>query len=81
MFFESFAAVTAFIQNLAAQNIVLGPTGYIKSSNFATDPTGFPSAGFRLMHSTGVLEAVGAKLDIAEVRGVKWSSPVQLGSG
>jgi len=81
IYFESIAAVTAFIDSLATQNIVLGPTGYIKSSNFATDPTGFPSAGFRLAHSTGVLEAVGAKLDIAEVRGVKWSSPVQLGSG
>ena len=81
IYFDSIAAVTAFIQNLFAQNIVLGTTGYIKSSNFATDPTGFPSAGFRLTHSTGVLEAVGAKLDIAEVRGVKWSSPVQLGSG
>jgi len=72
---------TLLVRFLFAQNIVLGTTGYIKSSNFATDPTGFPSAGFRLAHSTGVLEAVGAKLDIAEVRGVKWSSPVQLGSG
>lgn len=59
MFFESFGAVTAFIQNLFAQNITLGESGYLKSHDYA-ESGGSPTAGFMLDVANQIIKAYGA---------------------
>lgn len=58
MFFESFGAVTAFIQNLFAQNIILGESGYLKSHDYA-ESGGSPTAGFMLDVANQIIKAYG----------------------
>jgi len=51
----------------------------LSSSNYEEDDEGFPIEGYRF-YSSGIISAEGALLDAAEVRGVKWSGAVKIGS-
>jgi len=80
-YFEMLGANLAFINSLFVQNLVLASGGSAQSSNFALGADGFPSAGYRLTNNTGLVEAVGARLSVAEIRGVQWSGAILVGSG
>lgn len=56
IFFESFGAITAFINELFAQNIKLGATGYIRSDNYA-ESGGMPTAGVEIDAATGKVKS------------------------
>jgi len=60
LFFESFGAVTAFIQTLFAQNIILGETGYIQSNNYE-ESGGYATAGVKIDAATGAVNSKSGK--------------------
>lgn len=68
MFFESLGAVTAFIEELFAQNITMASGGVIKSVNYA-ETGGYPTAGYELLSSGGLLKAKGAILRDVDIGG------------
>lgn len=66
-FFNALGAVTAFIQNLFAQNIVLGSTGYIQSNNYA-ESGGYATAGVKIDAATGTINSKSGKFVDATIK-------------
>lgn len=79
MFFESFGAVTAFIQNLFAQNITLGESGYLKSHDYAEDDDDLPTAGFKLDVANQLIKSYGSMFTNAYIKNVQLVNAVLSG--
>lgn len=66
-FFNALGAVSAFIQNLFAQNIIMGSTGYLQSNNYA-ESGGYATAGVKIDAATGVVNSKSGKFVSAEIK-------------
>ena len=57
------------VENLLADNITLRAEGYIKSSNYAEDSGGTPTAGFKIDAANNLINAVGGVFKNINVKG------------
>lgn len=76
-FFTALGAVTAFIQNLYAQNVTLPTSGYLKSYNYAEDASEFPTAGFKLDVANQIIKSFGAQFVEAIIKNAYFSGSIE----